>query len=53
MCGKAFVKKKALDDHERNIHLKPFKCNFCDSAFGTNSMLRRHVMARHSQVKMR
>ncbi|XP_013185412.1 zinc finger protein 79-like [Amyelois transitella] len=51
-CGKGFYESWNLQVHERtHRNERPFLCEICNTAFGTNSSLKRHVKVSHSSSK--
>ncbi|CAF1090693.1 unnamed protein product, partial [Brachionus calyciflorus] len=51
-CDKKFKDLKIMEQH-RNLHLgiKPFKCDHCESYFGTKGEMSRHVKYKHTMEK--
>ena len=49
MCAEWVPNKESLDNHVRIRHTgeKPFKCTFCDKAFGAASIMTSHRAQRH------
>ncbi|XP_053621940.1 zinc finger protein 124-like [Plodia interpunctella] len=51
-CGKGFYEAWNLQVHERtHRNERPFLCEICNTAFGTNSSLKRHLKVSHSSSK--
>ncbi|CAH2101676.1 unnamed protein product [Euphydryas editha] len=51
-CGKGFFESYSLQVHERtHRNEKPFQCEICNTSFGTNSSLKRHLKVSHSTSK--
>ncbi|CAH2056083.1 unnamed protein product, partial [Iphiclides podalirius] len=51
-CGKGFFEAYSLQVHERtHRNERPFLCEICNTSFGTNSSLKRHLKVSHSTSK--
>ncbi|KAG6454667.1 zinc finger protein 582 [Manduca sexta] len=51
-CGKGYYESYTLQVHERtHRNERPFSCEICNSTFGCNSSLRRHMRVSHSTSK--
>ncbi|CAH4036330.1 unnamed protein product [Pieris brassicae] len=51
-CGKGYYESFSLAAHERtHRNEKPFTCDICNSSFGTNSSLKRHLKVSHNTTK--
>ncbi|RVE51600.1 hypothetical protein evm_003732 [Chilo suppressalis] len=51
-CAKGFYEAYTLQYHERtHRNERPFKCEICDTSYGTNSSLKRHLKVSHSDAK--
>ncbi|XP_022824249.1 zinc finger protein 286A-like [Spodoptera litura] len=51
-CGKGFFESYSLQVHERtHRNERPFTCDICNTSFGTNSSLKRHVKVSHNTSK--
>ncbi|XP_068622161.1 zinc finger protein ZFP2-like [Battus philenor] len=51
-CGKGFFESYSLQVHERtHRNERPFLCEICNTSFGTNSSLKRHLKVSHSTSK--
>ncbi|XP_032525637.2 zinc finger protein 16-like [Danaus plexippus] len=51
-CGKGFFESYSLQAHERtHRNERPFVCEICNTSFGTNSSLKRHLKVSHSTSK--
>ena len=59
-CGKTFVQKKLMENHQKNMHEKPkksegnnkiFSCEFCGKSFTSNFGLRYHCKTQHEANK--
>lgn len=50
-CGKTFSRKYALQKHVETVHLdiRPFECRICQSSFGHNHLLTRHLKSCHGE----
>ncbi|XP_050678259.1 zinc finger protein 510-like [Leptidea sinapis] len=51
-CGKGFFESFSLQAHERtHRNERPFECEICNTRFGTNSSLKRHLKVSHNTSK--
>ncbi|CAG4948672.1 unnamed protein product [Parnassius apollo] len=51
-CGKGFFESYSLQVHERtHRNERPFLCEICNTRYGTNSSLKRHLKVSHSTSK--
>ncbi|XP_045538535.1 zinc finger protein 184 [Papilio machaon] len=51
-CGKGFFESYSLQVHERtHRNERPFLCEICNTSFGTNSSLKRHLKVSHNSAK--
>jgi len=52
-CGKGFIRKKTLDQHMMNMHLKlrPYKCRYgCDISYNDQSNRNQHERRQHGKA---
>ncbi|XP_075988667.1 uncharacterized protein LOC142984764 [Anticarsia gemmatalis] len=51
-CAKGFFESYSLTVHERtHRNERPYQCEICNTSFGTNSSLKRHLKVSHSTSK--
>ncbi|KAJ8706384.1 hypothetical protein PYW08_011010 [Mythimna loreyi] len=51
-CAKGFFESYSLQVHERtHRNERPYTCDICNTSFGTNSSLKRHVKVSHNTAK--